>query len=503
MKCFLPLLAVIVVGGCDGFKEAMTAHVDVVARAGSQELSVTRLSTLMGKAAVPIPVTRESAKLLASLWVDYQLLGDAAAHGDSLASTKEIDEALWGAMVQTKVSKFHELLSKQQAGGDTATEAAYNEGKMLAARHILLRADSSAGASASDSVRRRAEALRAKLTTENFAENATKVSQDPGSARNGGSLGVFPRGAMVPEFDKALSILKPGQISPVIKTQFGYHIIQRMPYALAKQDFARQYQEKGQRERDSVYLTSLDATGKITLKAGAAKAAKAVALDADVHRTDNAVLGSSVAGELTAARLVRWLYAFPPRQRLAEQLAQAPDSVVEGFLKSVILRNEVILHQADSARIVIDSADLVVMRDTYKRAIASAWSQLGVDPKSLSDSAKTPTQRERVAGARVESYMDRLVASQTQIVEVPRPVAGVLRAKYDHKLNLAALDPTVERATKMRASADSAKRLAQPKSIVPLPGQGGPPAASAPTPPGASATPPSDRAPAAHPPTTP
>ncbi|GAC1517420.1 MAG: hypothetical protein NVS1B4_17590 [Gemmatimonadaceae bacterium] len=502
MKRLLPLVAALAVAGCDGFKEAMTAHVDVVARAGSQELSVSRLSTLMGKAVVPIPVTRETAKLLATLWVDYQLLADAAAHGDSLSSVKEMDEALWGAIVQTKVSKFHEMLSKQQAGSDTATEAAYNEGKLIAARHILFRVDSNATPAASDSTRRKADALRAKLTTANFADNATKSSQDPGSARAGGYLGVFPRGTMVPEFDKAASALKPGEISPVIKTQFGYHIIQRMPYALAKQDFARQYGEKGQRDRDSLYLTALDASAKISLKSGAAKTAKAVATDADAHRTDNSVIGSSVAGDLTAARFVRWLNAFPPRQRLAEQLAQAPDTVVEGFLKTVILRNEVILHQADSAKVAADSGELAIMRDTYKRAILTAWGQLGVDPKSLVDSAKTPAERERLAGARVEAYIDRLVASQAQIVDVPRPVSGVLRSKYDHKLNVAALEPAVERAAKIRAAADSAKRAAQPKSMVPLPGPATP-ATPAPAPPTATPHPSKGPPPAAAPRPTP
>ena len=46
---------------CGGLKDALTAHVDVVARAGSQELSVTRLSDLLGNAKIQVPVTRENA----------------------------------------------------------------------------------------------------------------------------------------------------------------------------------------------------------------------------------------------------------------------------------------------------------------------------------------------------------------------------------------------------------------------------------------------------------
>ncbi len=59
-----------------------------------------------------------------------------------------------------------------------------------------------------------------------FEDAAKKYSQDPGSAERGGDLGFVPRGTFVPEFEKAAWSLEENQLSDIIKTQFGYHLIQ-------------------------------------------------------------------------------------------------------------------------------------------------------------------------------------------------------------------------------------------------------------------------------------
>lgn len=66
---------------------------------------------------------------------------------------------------------------------------------------------------------------RAKDPTEKFADLATEFSDDPVSAADGGMLGFFGKGMMVPEFEEAAFALEIGEVSELVKTQFGFHII--------------------------------------------------------------------------------------------------------------------------------------------------------------------------------------------------------------------------------------------------------------------------------------
>ncbi|HQG44096.1 MAG TPA: peptidylprolyl isomerase [bacterium] len=91
--------------------------------------------------------------------------------------------------------------------------------------HILIKA--APGEAARKAAFDKAEALRARiLAGEDFATLARENSEDPGSASRGGDLGFMSRGEFVREFEEAAFKLAPGEISPVITSQFGYHIIQ-------------------------------------------------------------------------------------------------------------------------------------------------------------------------------------------------------------------------------------------------------------------------------------
>ena len=96
------------------------------------------------------------------------------------------------------------------------------------ASHILLTLDAGASADAVKAAEEKAKELLARVKADptQFVQLAKENSQDPGSAQNGGDLGFFGPGAMVQAFNDAVFAMKKGEISDIVRTDFGLHIIQ-------------------------------------------------------------------------------------------------------------------------------------------------------------------------------------------------------------------------------------------------------------------------------------
>lgn len=468
---------------CEGLKEALTAHVDTVARAGTQELTVNRLGDLLGNAKIQVPVNRETAAILADIWTGYQQMAYAAAHGDSLNDKKAIDQALAPMANASRLNMFMDSVSKTFKV-DSGSEAAYNQaaGGLIAARHILIgfkNPPTPPSAAEKDSVHKKAEAVLPQVTAANFTEMVKKYSTEPNAAQSKGYLGVFPKGQMVPQFYDAAAALKPGEISKLVETQFGYHIIQRLTYAEAQKDFAQQYAQISAHLADSTYLAQAEAASNIQVKDNAPAAIKEVAKEPAKHRGDKATLATFKGGELTTADFVSWMESVPPQQSVMQRIPGAPDSILKPFIKQVTLQ-QVLLRRADSAHVTLKEEDKANMYSSIGQLVGNLEMTLGVDPKMLADSAKSVPEKERLAASRVDAYLDRMMAGQANPITIPVPLKKILDAKYESSVNPAGIDRGFERAQKLRKTADSTKAANQPKSQIPLPGAGAPPAEQAP-----------------------
>lgn len=126
------------------------------------------------------------------------------------------------------------------------------------ASHILIKVDENAPQSDVEAAREKAEALVSRIRAgEDFAELARENSDDPGSAKQGGDLGFFGRGAMVMEFEEAAFALQEGEVSEPVRSPFGFHIIKLTgirggevkPFEAVKADIRKEIQNEQAEQR--------------------------------------------------------------------------------------------------------------------------------------------------------------------------------------------------------------------------------------------------------------
>lgn len=150
----------------------------------------------------------------------------------------------------------------------------FKQPESVRASHILLAFPQNADAAAKAKVKAQAEqVLKDVKAGRDFAALAKQHSQDPGSAANGGDLGVFQRGQMVGPFNDVSFSLGVGQTSDLVETQFGYHIIRVTEKQAAKDvplDDVRaevvRYLENVNREKETkTFVDALKAKGKVTV----------------------------------------------------------------------------------------------------------------------------------------------------------------------------------------------------------------------------------------------
>lgn len=150
-------------------------------------------------------------------------------------------------------------------------QTVYGEDKTASVRHILLMTQEKTDAEKEAIRKKMEEILSLAKSGEDFAELAKTYSEDPGSKDSGGLYENFGRGQMVKPFEEAAFALKPGEVSDVVETKFGYHlikVIEKKPETTIAfediKDRLEQYlkQEKVQKEV-SLYAQKLKEKAKV------------------------------------------------------------------------------------------------------------------------------------------------------------------------------------------------------------------------------------------------
>jgi peptidyl-prolyl cis-trans isomerase D len=206
----------------------------------SRELLINRLREIVSEGVVVAPreIADEFHRKNDKVRIDYAVLAPAKYQAEAEPTEAEI-KAYYDAhkasfTTPEKRSLGIILLDPSKVPTTIPTDAAlkrdyaakqdtFRTPERVQARHILIKSD----ASNDTAMKAKAEGLLKQIQAGgDFAKLAMENSDDPGSKAQGGELGFIVKGQTVPEFEKAAFSLQPGQTSGLVKTTYGYHIIQ-------------------------------------------------------------------------------------------------------------------------------------------------------------------------------------------------------------------------------------------------------------------------------------
>jgi len=286
---------------------------DVVARVNGQDVKRAdferMVDTIQRRAGQPIPAERRDEILRGALdqLVVYTLLSQECQTRQIKADPTEIDQRVQqlrgqfpdeqafskalkdrgltldslkhDAQVDLSVNKLMDAeMSTQPAATDQQAKDFYDknpdrfkQGESVRASHILIHVKEGADAAARKKAKAEIDAVLKQVRAGgDFAKLAQEHSQD-GSAAQGGDLNYFTKGQMVPAFEQVAFSLKPGQVSDVVQTQFGYHIIKvtdhkparTVPFEEASGQIKQFLTQQHQQQHADEFITALKKKSKI------------------------------------------------------------------------------------------------------------------------------------------------------------------------------------------------------------------------------------------------
>ena len=178
------------------------------------------------------------------------------------------------ALLQAELDAKTAVSAEQVNDFYVKNPAAFQQGERVKASHILVRVQANADAAEREKARAKAAGLLVELKSgKDFATLAKQYSDDPGSGAQGGDLGYFQRGQMVPPFETAAFALPVGQTSDLVLSDFGFHIIRvidrqpgrTQPLDEVKADIEEYLVGQNREAQTRLFVDSLKAKGKVEI----------------------------------------------------------------------------------------------------------------------------------------------------------------------------------------------------------------------------------------------
>ncbi|HSJ26363.1 MAG TPA: peptidylprolyl isomerase [Longimicrobiales bacterium] len=461
---FVALAGAISTVACDGFGQAMTAHTDVLARAAGHELTVDQATNLLAPA-TQIPAQNDVVDAVANLWIDYVLLATAAAQ-DSTLSNIDLDAIIEPYFNQQLVFRLRdEVIEVDTMVTDEELRQLFDQspvGAEVRARHILFRLPPDASPQDRQAVQQRAEAVRQQAVGgADFAQLAAEHTEEPGGAERGGDLGYFGPNQMVQPFEEAAFALQAGEVSGLVETPFGIHIIKvedrrSAPY----EDVRDQFREMVIGERvggaEEAYLTQLTDTRQIQVESGATAIARELASKPGStlsRRAGQRVLVRYQGGSLTAAEYLALMQQRPAAQR--GQIAAASDDQLEDWLR-LLARDEILIEEARNRGLAAPQSEQDSARLELREQLVDAARQSGLLPIT----AQAGETQAQAVQRQVSEFISAIITGQANVIPLGA-IGFTLRQQYGAELFERAIPTVVSRVEQRRPAGEQQQPFPQ------------------------------------------
>lgn len=471
MRRLMLLVALVALTGCSDVQNLFKAHADEAASAGSLTLSSERLAEIL-TGPKGARLNSDAAQFVTGLWLDYALFAEAVADGKLPSDSAAVAQALWPEVTNITAMRWYDsVVARNLSLTDAGLDSVFTSGPLRVFQHILFTVSQTATPEEREAAHKKAESALAQIRKgANFGALASKLSQDPGSARDSGYLPPAARGQYMVSFDSAGWTLAPGQVSGIIETPYGYHIIRRPTLADARSRFEDAAVQVVKARVDSMYFDSLAMAKKLETVRNAPARVREALDDKETARMSTDALATWNGGKLTVASLMRWIGELPPAYQ--GQLAAFPDSLLVQYVRRVA-QNEMLLQDAQKAHVGPSAEEWAGLQQQYRAQVDSLKSEMGLG-SDVTDSTIAASQRHQVAALKLKTYFDNIVAGKQRARRLPASLGDVLRDRLEHHVYQGGIQRGLELAQRQKAqeSLDTTQSApaAQPPAMRPAPG---------------------------------
>lgn len=416
----------ILLAGCgDSTMKLETARTQVAAEAAGSKLPGAALERwLLAAQVAPSPIVSGG---LVSAWINTTLLIDAIRHHGALDDSATVDAVILPDAEKGMIAQFFEARHLKRAPvTDAQADSLYDTERVRVFQQILIRVVGKPDSLEAKRIVARGRGLLVQLHNGvDFTSTVKQASEDSASRAHDGYLPAMSRD-VVPQYFVPIWELRPGEISELLASPVGGHIIRRAKREESREALKVWLAPRLAQRADSMFVDSVARAGRFKIAADARDRLRKMAVEPG-RLADGGPMVTWKGGQLEAPRVLSALLMLQPKDRLS--LVNASDTIASQYLLGLSRAHILIPVVGDQPP--PNAAARAVLVPMYRRTLDSLRAAVGRMPATAT------------AGEAAIVFIDSIFAGKARYLPLPGALASVLRARSPVSVNAAVVDGLV------------------------------------------------------------